>query len=246
MKADLEYIKIHAESWKPEQVLSWVFATYGADVALATGMGVEGMALLDIAYRINPDLKVFTGDTEFLFPETYDLMDQVEEHYGIKIERLYSLLSPEEQNKELGPKLWARDPDQCCNIRKVEPLRRKLSTLDAWVTAIRRGQTPERAGVRKVDWDGKFGLVKVSPLADWTREMVWRYVVKHDVPYNELYDRNYPSIGCMHCTRAVLPGEHQRAGRWSGFGKRECGLHTPTEANGAVQLVQLVPAGVEE
>jgi len=246
VKADLEYIKIHAESWKPEQVLSWVFATYGADVALATGMGVEGMALLDIAYRINPDLKVFTGDTEFLFPETYDLMDQVEEHYGIKIERLYSLLSPEEQNKELGPKLWARDPDQCCNIRKVEPLRRKLSTLDAWVTAIRRGQTPERAGVRKVDWDGKFGLVKVSPLADWTREMVWRYVVKHDVPYNELYDRNYPSIGCMHCTRAVLPGEHQRAGRWSGFGKRECGLHTPTEANGAVQLVQLVPAGVEE
>jgi phosphoadenosine phosphosulfate reductase len=246
VKADLEYIKIHAESWKPEQVLSWVFATYGADVALATGMGAEGMALLDMAHRINPDLTVFTGDTEFLFPETYDLMDRVEDHYGIKIERLYSLLSPEEQDKEFGPKLWARDPDQCCNIRKVEPLRRKLSTLDAWVTAIRRGQTPERAGVRKVDWDRKFGLVKVSPLADWTREMVWRYVVKHGVPYNELYDRNYPSIGCTHCTRAVLPGEHQRAGRWSGFGKRECGLHTPPEANGAVQLVQLVPAGVEE
>lgn len=245
MKADLEYVKVHAESWKAEQVLSWVFATYGADVALATGMGVEGMALLDMAYRINPDLKVFTGDTEFLFSETYDLMDRVEEHYGIKIERLYSLLSPEEQDKEFGPKLWARDPDQCCNIRKVEPLRRKLSSLDAWITAIRRGQTPERAGVRKVDWDRKFGLVKVSPLADWTREMVWRYVVKHGVPYNELYDRNYPSIGCTHCTRAVLPGEHQRAGRWSGFGKRECGLHTP-EANGAVQLVQLVPAGVEE
>ena len=245
MKADLEYIKIHAESWKPEQVLAWAFATYGDDVALATGMGAEGMVLLDMAHRINPDLKVFTGDTEFLFPETYDLMDRVEQHYGIKIERLYSLLSPEEQNKEFGPQLWRRDPDQCCDLRKVEPLRRKLSTLDAWVTAVRRGQTPERAGIRKVDWDRKFGLVKVSPLADWTREMVWRYVVKHGVPYNELYDRNYPSIGCTHCTRAVLPGEHQRAGRWSGFGKRECGLHTP-EANGAVQLVQLVPAGVEE
>ena len=153
MKADLEYVKIHAESWNPEQVLAWAFATYGEDVALATGMGVEGMALLDMAHRINPNLKVFTGDTEFLFPETYDLMDRVEEHYGIKIERLYSLLSPEEQNKEFGPKLWARDPDQCCNLRKVEPLRRKLSTLDAWVTAIRRGQTPERAGIRKVDWD---------------------------------------------------------------------------------------------
>jgi phosphoadenosine phosphosulfate reductase len=246
VKADLEYLKIHAESWNPEQVLSWAFATYGDDVALATGMGVEGMALMDMAHRINPDLKVFTGDTEFLFPETYDLMDRVEERYGIKIERLYSLLSPEEQKKEFGPKLWARDPDQCCNIRKVEPLRRKLSTLGAWVTAIRRGQTPERAGVRKVDWDRRFGLVKISPLADWTREMVWRYVVKHDVPYNELYDRNYPSIGCMHCTRAVLPGEDQRAGRWSGFGKSECGLHTPPEANGPVQLVQLVPAGVEE
>lgn len=246
MKADLEYIKIHAESWKPEQVLSWAFATYGEDVALATGMGVEGMALLDMAHRINPDLKVFTGDTEFLFAETYDLMDRVEERYGIKIERLYSLLSPEEQNKEFEPKLWARDPDQCCNIRKVEPLRRKLSTLDAWVTAIRRGQTPERAGARKVDWDGKFGLVKISPLADWTREMVWHYVVKHDVPYNELYDRNYPSIGCTHCTRAVLPGEDQRAGRWSGFGKRECGLHTPAEASGRDQLVQLEAVGVEE
>jgi phosphoadenosine phosphosulfate reductase len=246
VKADLEYIKIHSESWKAEQVLGWAFATYGDDVALATGMGVEGMALVDMAHRINPDLKVFTGDTEFLFSETYDLMDRVEERYGIKIERLYSLLSPEEQEKEFGPKLWARDPDQCCNIRKVEPLRRKLSTLDAWVTAIRRRQTPERADVRKVDWDAKFGLVKISPLADWTRKMVWHYVVKHDVPYNQLHDRNYPSIGCTHCTRAVLPGEDQRAGRWSGFGKQECGLHTPPEADGSVQLVQLVSAGVEE
>lgn len=242
MKTDLEHIKIVVEAWKPEQVLSWAFANYG-DVALATGMGVEGMAMLDMAWRINPGLKVFTGDTEFLFSETYDLIDRVEERYGIKIERLYSELTPEEQETEFGPKLWARDPDQCCAIRKVEPLRRKLSTLDAWITAIRRTQTSERAGIRKVDWDAKFDLVKISPLADWTREQVWNYVVKHDVPYNELHNRNYPSIGCTHCTRAVKPGEDQRAGRWAGFGKTECGLHT-TAVNSS--LVQLVPAGAED
>ena len=243
MKTDLEQIKIVAEAWKPEQVLSWAFATYGDHVALATGMGVEGMAMLDMAWRINPGLKVFTGDTEFLFPETYDLIDRVQEHYGIKIERLYSDLTPQDQEKEFGPKLWASDPDQCCAIRKVEPLRRKLSTLDAWVTAIRRTQTTERASIGKVDWDAKFNLVKISPLADWTREQVWSYVVKHDVPYNELHNRNYPSIGCTHCTRAVRPGEDQRAGRWAGFGKTECGLHTQAASS---SLVQLVPVGAED
>lgn len=244
MKIDLEQTRILAEAWQPEQVLSWAFATYGDRVALATGMGVEGMAMLDMAWRINPRVKVFTGDTEFLFAETYDLIDRVEEHYGIKIERLFSELTPEEQEKEFGPKLWARDPDQCCAIRKVEPLRRKLSTLDAWVTAIRRTQTAERAGVRKVDWDSKFNLVKISPLADWTREQVWSYVVKHDVPYNELHNRNYPTIGCTHCTRAVRPGEDQRAGRWAGFGKTECGIHTTAATESP--LVQLAPVGADK
>lgn len=244
MKADLERIKVLAENWKPEQVLAWAFTTYGEDVAVATGLGVEGMVLLDIAARVNPDLKVFTGDTEFLFPETYDLIDRVEERYDIKIERLYSDLTPEDQERGYGKALWARDPDLCCSLRKVEPLRRKLATLDAWMTAIRREQTQDRATAHKVDWDAKFNLVKISPLADWTREMIWRYVVKHDVPYNPLHDRNYPSIGCTHCTRAVQPGEDPRAGRWSGFGKTECGLHTP--ASSPVTLVQLVPIGAEE
>ncbi|HKW16894.1 MAG TPA: phosphoadenylyl-sulfate reductase [Terriglobales bacterium] len=245
MKVELTRIAAVAETWKPEEVLAWAFSNYGDDVALATGMGVEGMALLDIAHRLNPGVKVFTGDTEFLFPETYDLMDRVEEHYGIHIERLYSQLTPEEQEETYGKALWARDPDQCCDLRKVEPLRRKLATLDAWVTAVRRDQTPARAGIRKVEWDAKFNLVKISPLADWTREMVWRYVVKHSVPYNVLHDRNYPSIGCMHCTRAVAPGEDQRAGRWSGFGKTECGLHAPISHDKA-ELVQLVAAGSEK
>jgi phosphoadenosine phosphosulfate reductase len=245
VKGDLEQLKVLAERWKPEQVLAWAFATYGDNIAMATGFGVEGMALLDIAFRVNPDVKVFTGDTEFLFPETYDLIDRVEARYGIKVERLYSELTPEEQERAYGKALWARDPDQCCGLRKVEPLRRKLASLDAWVTAIRRDQTSERAGVRKVDWDEKFNLVKVSPLADWTREAIWSYVVKHDVPYNPLHDRNYPSIGCTHCTRAVQPGEDPRAGRWSGFRKTECGLHTPS-SQPIGQFVQLTAAGVEE
>ena len=247
MTADpkLDQLGIAAESWTAEQVMAWAYDTYGDKIAIATGMGVEGMALLDIAARINPKLKIFTGDTEFLFPETYDLMDRVEEKYGIKIERLYSQLTPDAQAAEFGPNLWASDPDRCCALRKVQPLQCKLATLDAWVTAIRRGQTSVRAGVRKIEWDAKFNLVKTNPLADWTREQVWNYVVRNDVPYNPLHDQNYPSIGCTHCTRAVKPGEDPRAGRWSGSQKTECGLHTPA-AQPAVPLVQLVPVGAEE
>ena len=245
MRADFERVKVLAESWKPEAILDWAFSTYGDEVALATGMGVEGMALLDMAHRINSRVKVFTGDTEFLFPETYDLIDRVEARYGIRIERLYSELTPRDQEAAYGKALWANDPDQCCNLRKVEPLRRRLSTLDAWVTAIRRDQTSARAAIRKIDWDAKFDLVKISPLADWTREKVWSYVLENDVPYNPLHDRNYPSIGCTHCTRAVLAGEDHRAGRWSGSGKVECGLHTPSSAQ-STELVQLTAAAGDD
>lgn len=238
----MERVKVLAEGWAPQEVLAWAFSTYGDDVALATGMGVEGMALLDMARRINPGLRVFTGDTDFLFPETYDLIERVEARYEIKIERLYSELTPLDQEAAYGKALWASDPDQCCNLRKVEPLRRKLATLDAWVTAIRRDQTSARAAIRKIDWDAKFDLVKISPLADWTREMVWNYVLENDVPYNPLHDRNYPSIGCTHCTRAVLPGEDQRAGRWAGSDKTECGLHAPG-SKPVAQLVQLAASG---
>jgi len=181
--------------------------------------------VIDIASRVHKDFRLFTLDTEFLFPETYNLMDRVEQRYGITIERVFPLLTPEEQARAYGEALWKRNPDQCCNLRKVEPLRRKLSQLDAWITSIRRDQTVARAGVRKIQWDEKFGLVKINPLADWTSKQVWRYIVAHDVPYNSLHDQNYPSIGCTHCTRAVGAGEDPRAGRWPGFAKTECGLH---------------------
>ena len=201
------------------------FETFGNDIAISSAFGAEGMVLIDITSRVRKDFRVFTLDTEFLFPETYTLIDKIEQNYQVKIERVFSLFSPEEQERVHGAALWARDPDQCCNLRKVEPLRRKLDGLGAWITSIRRDQTSFREGARKVEWDAKFGLVKVNPIADWTAKQVWRYLHEHDVPYNALHDQNYPSIGCTHCTRAIRPGEDARAGRWPGTAKTECGLH---------------------
>ena len=225
MKEKLAELQIAAEAWKPERVLDWAFETFGESVAISSAFGAEGMALIDMASRVRKSFRIFTLDTEFLFPETYNLMDQLEQRYGINIERVYPLLSPEEQERVHGLALWQRDPDRCCNLRKVEPLRRKLSELRAWITSIRRDQTSTRANAGKVQWDEKFGLVKINPIADWSSKQVWQYIRQHDVPYNALHEQNYPSIGCTYCTRAVRPGEDPRAGRWSGSSKTECGLH---------------------
>jgi len=214
-----------AETWSPHRVLAWGFETFGNRIAISSAFGAEGMVMIDIASRVHKNFRLFTIDTEFLFPETYSLMDRIEEKYGITIEKVMSALSPEEQERMHGEALWTRDPDRCCNLRKVEPLRLKLKTLDAWVTSIRRDQTSHRAGAHRVEWDAKFGLVKVNPIVDWNSKQVWRYIHDHDVPYNQLHDMDYPSIGCTHCTRAVRTGEDPRAGRWSGFAKKECGLH---------------------
>ncbi len=225
MKNKIAEAQVTAEGWSPQQLLGWAFETFGNVVAIASAFGAEGMVVIDMASRVRKDFRLFTVDTAFLFPETHRLIDRIEQEYEVKIERVVAPLSPEEQERVHGAALWARDPGQCCNLRKVEPLRRKLSELGAWITSIRRDQTPVRKGARKVEWDAKFGLVKVNPIADWTAQQVWRYLREHGVPYNSLHDRNYPSIGCRHCTRAVLPGEDPRAGRWPGAGKTECGLH---------------------
>jgi len=213
MMEHLQDAQTLAEHWRPEEVLRWAFHQFQGDVAMASGFGVEGMVLIDLASKVKRDFRVFTLDTEFLFPETYDLMDRVEKRYGIKVERVFSALTPEEQESAHGPALWSRDPDQCCSLRKVEPLKAKFAELRAWITALRRDQTAARATARKVEWDAKFQLVKINPIADWTSEKVWSYIRKHDVPYNPLHDRNYPSLGCTHCTRAIQPGEGPRAGR---------------------------------
>jgi phosphoadenosine phosphosulfate reductase len=237
-RTSFEYVKgsvseeLHraAEHWTPQHTLAWAFETFGNRVAISSAFGAEGMVIIDMASRIRPDFRLFTVDTEFLFPETYKLMDRIEERYGVTIERAYSLLSPEEQERTHGDALWTRDPDLCCNLRKVEPLRRKLGELNAWITSIRRDQTAARLGARRIEWDTKFNLVKINPIVDWSSKQVWRYIHDHDVPYNELHNQDYPSIGCTHCTRAIRPGEDPRAGRWPGFAKTECGLHVIASA----------------
>jgi phosphoadenosine phosphosulfate reductase len=225
MRENIGHLQIAAETWTPQQVLGWAFSTFGDSVAISSAFGAEGMVLIDIASRVRKNFRLFTLDTEFLFPETYSLMDRVEQRYGVAIERVYPLLSPEEQERTHGLALWQRNPDQCCNMRKVEPLRRKLGELSAWITSIRRDQTAARSAAGKIEWDEKFGLVKINPIADWSSKQVWQYIREHDTPYNALHDLGYPSIGCTHCTRAVHPGEDPRAGRWSGSSKTECGLH---------------------
>lgn len=240
LKALIAEVQPQAEQWTPQRTLHWAFDTFGPRIAISSAFGAEGMAIIDMASRQHKDFRLFTIDTEFLFSETYNLMDRIEEKYGIQIEKVYSVLSPEEQEREHGAALWSRNPDLCCNLRKVEPLRRKLGELDAWIASIRRDQTSSRASAHRVEWDEKFGLVKINPIVDWTSKQVWRYIHDHDVPYNELHNQDYPSIGCTHCTRAVRPGEDPRAGRWPGFAKTECGLHliepAPAAASTSVKL----------
>jgi phosphoadenosine phosphosulfate reductase len=215
-----------AESWSAEQVLRWGFERFGRDIAIASGFGAEGMVLIDVASRIKIQFRVFTLDTDFFFPESYALIETVERRYGIRVERCRPQLTPAEQARVHGEALWARDPEHCCRLRKVEPLKRKLKEVAAWVAAIRRDQTAARANVAKVEWDNRFSLIKLNPLADWTHEQVWNYIRTREVPYNPLHDRDYPSIGCTHCTRPVQIGEDLRAGRWAKLDKTECGLHT--------------------
>jgi phosphoadenosine phosphosulfate reductase len=214
-----------AEAWNAQQSLQWGLSEFGPSLAVASSFGAEDVVLIDMASRLRPQFRVFTLDTDFLFPETYALIETVEKRYGLRVERTRSELTPEAQAAQYGEALWASQPDKCCQLRKVEPLKKELAGLEAWVTGVRRDQAPTRANTRKLEWDSKFGLVKLNPLADWNWAQVWDYIRAHDVPYNPLHDRNYPSIGCTYCTRPVKPGEDPRAGRWSGFNKIECGLH---------------------
>jgi phosphoadenosine phosphosulfate reductase len=222
---DLQGISNEFETASPEDVLRWAIDEFAPDVALATGFGVEGCVLVSMLSVISPASPIFYLDTDLLFPETYTLRDQLEARYGVHFERRATILSVSDQAVQYGERLWERDPDLCCRLRKVEPLREMLKELRAWVTAIRRDQSPVRANIGVVEWDDKFGLVKINPLARWSARDVWNYVAKHDVPYNPLHDLGYPSIGCVPCTTPVQIGEVSRAGRWRGTFKSECGIH---------------------
>lgn len=216
------------ESKQPQDVVAFALERYSPRIILACSFGAEDVALVDMIHRLNPRIPLFYLDTDFLFTETYALRDRLVEKYGLlpeQVVQVKSLLTPAAQAAEYGEALWSRDPDQCCRLRKVEPLTRMLAGYDAWITGIRRDQAPTRAEAGLVEWDRKFNLVKFNPLAKWTSTDVWTYLRLYEVPYNPLHDRNYPSIGCTYCTSPVLPGEDPRSGRWKDRSKIECGLH---------------------
>jgi len=219
-----------AEHWSAEQILDWTRRQFGARGTLASSFGAEDVVLIDLASRIGSPFPIFTLDTSFLFPETYALISQIERKYAVQVERLSAELTADGQAQQFGEALWQRQPDQCCKIRKIEPLKQRLQSAAAWITGIRREQSPTRAQARKIEWDTSFGLVKINPLADWSNAQVWAYIRSNQIPYNPLHDLSYPSIGCTHCTRPVQAGEEARAGRWSGFSKTECGLHLDAAA----------------
>ena len=224
MASDLIEAADQLERLAPEQILAWAAQRYPR-VSFATGFGAEGGVLIDMAARHGLPIDLFTLDTGLLFPETYALWRRLEERYAVTIRGVRPVQTVDEQAAAHGDRLWARDPDRCCALRKVVPLADALRGYDAWITAIRRDQTPTRAAARHVEWDAKNGLVKVNPLLRWSADDVWGYVKAHDVPYNALYDASYGSIGCAPCTTPVGPGEDPRAGRWRTREKNECGLH---------------------
>jgi len=225
---ELSALNRSLESQAPDKIVETAIKQYGPNVVLACSFGAEDVVLADMMLRANPRGVIFYLDTDFLFPETHAVRDQIIQRYQLQEEQIIqvkSKLSPAEQAKQFGEALWLRDPDQCCYLRKVEPLTRILAKYAAWLTGIRRDQSPTRANAGIVEWDAKFGLVKFNPLATWSWEQVWEYIRANDVPYNKLHDQHFPSIGCTHCTAPVMPGDDPRSGRWKSTTKTECGLH---------------------
>jgi phosphoadenosine phosphosulfate reductase len=212
------------ENASPEQLLQGIVKQYPA-IAFACSFGAEDVVLLDLLYQQNFRGDVFFLDTDFHFQATLELKQRLSERYGSSFLSVKSELTPREQAEHYGEELWRRDPNTCCDLRKVRPLQIFLRNYGAWITGIRREQSPTRAHAKKIEWDPKFGLMKINPLVDWTYEQVWQYIRAHQLPYHPLHDQHYPSIGCTHCTRPIQPGEHARAGRWAGLEKTECGLH---------------------
>jgi phosphoadenosine phosphosulfate reductase len=209
----------------PQVVLQWAVEEFGIRLTMATAFGAEGCCLIHMLADVGPDVRIFNLDTGYQFPETLELRERIRRRYGIDVELVRPELTVEEYETEHGGPLYRHRPDQCCHDRKTVPLKKAIAGYEAWISAIRRDQTADRAAAQIVQWDAKFSLVKVNPLLNWTRKDVWNFVLKHDIPYNPLHDRGYPSIGCQPCTAPVGEGADERAGRWAGTAKKECGLH---------------------
>ena len=212
------------EALSAEDVLLWAYEEFGERLCLSCSWQKQSSVLVHMVSELALEVEIVELDTHLFFKETYETRERLVERYGL------SLIQPEvltvaEQHKREGPNLWETNPDRCCHIRKVEPLINVLRPYDAWVSGIRRDQSPSRAGARKVERSERYGVWKIQPLADWSEEDVWAYIMANDIPYNPLHDAGYRSIGCIPCTRPTSPDEEERAGRWAGSDKLECGIH---------------------
>jgi len=219
------------ENSSTEEILEWAWKGFGNRAAIGTSFQGAGLVMMDLAKKQGLSLPVFTLDTGLLFPETLELKKRLEDFFKIKIEGLEPELTVDQQALEHGPELWKSKPDDCCWMRKVVPLQKKLATLDVWVTGLRREQSETRQQIEILEiyeFDPVLNrdILKLNPMANWKREAVWEYLKKNKIPYNPLHDRGYRSIGCVPCTKPVGEGENERAGRWTGFQKTECGIHT--------------------
>jgi len=213
------------EDKTPQQILEWAADTYGDKLAMATAFGAEGCVLIAMLSEIANHAFLFNLETGYQFPETLELRERLLDKYGIAVQYVRAQESVSDMEARLGGPIYGTAPDTCCHIRKIVPLTQTVAGYEAWISAIRRDQAATRAHAPIVGWDAKFGLVKVNPLANWTKRDVWDYIIKYNVPYNPLHDQGYPSIGCWPCTRSVNEGDDDRAGRWAGTAKKECGLH---------------------
>ncbi len=225
-QVDLAEANARLAGASPSEILRWGVKTFYPKLTMATAFGPEGCVILQMLAEIEPKVRVFNLDTGYQFAETLQLRDEIADRYGIEVEMIRPDTTVEEYERRHGGPLYGTQPDQCCHDRKIIPLRRAVAGYDAWISSIRADQSSDRARADAVGWDAKFGLVKINPLLRWSHRDVWAFVVTNHVPYNPLHDQGYPSIGCWPCTRAVRPGDDERAGRWAGQAKTECGLHS--------------------
>jgi phosphoadenosine phosphosulfate reductase len=224
--ADLARASDALESAEPPEIIRWAVDRFGAKLTMATAFGPEGCLIIHWLAAIAPQTFVFNLETGYQFKETLELRDRIAKRYGMAVSLERPETTVEEYERLHGGPLYRTDSNRCCADRKIAVIQRVLTRFDAWMSGIRRDQSPDRAAAPIVGWDRKFGVVKISPLANWTKAKVWDAIVREDIPYNPLHDQGYVSIGCWPCTRAINDGEDERAGRWSGSAKTECGLHS--------------------
>ncbi len=226
LRLDLAQACRRLETASPPEIIAWAVERFGSRLTMATAFGPEGCLILHWLAAIAPQTYVFNLETGYQFPETLILRDRIAARYGLQVALERPDTSVAEYEHQHGGPLFRTAPDRCCGDRKLAVIRRVLARFGAWMSGIRRDQSPDRAAAPIVGWDAKFGVVKISPLANWTKARVWETIIREDVPYNPLHDQGYVSIGCAPCTRPVNVGEDERAGRWSGTAKTECGLHS--------------------